>query len=75
MDVTKAGFALPKAPTPAGDKGKAPSPEKAFSQVLQQSLTSTVDAQKTAEALSTAVAQWEDIPMHKVIEAVSPAAD
>lgn len=73
MDVTKAGFALPKAPSFEGGKNKTPAPEKAFSQVLQQSLESTVKAQHTAENLSTAVAQGEDIPMHKVIEAVSAA--
>lgn len=72
MDVTKAGFTLPQIPTAEG-KNKTPTPEKAFGEMLAQSLNSTVKAQNTAEALSTAVAQGEDVPMHKVIEAVSAA--
>ena len=72
MDVTKAGFTLPKVPT-LESKDKTPTPEKAFGEVLAQSLNSTVEAQNAAEALSTAVANGEDVPMHKVVEAVSAA--
>lgn len=72
MDITKAGFALPQVPTPEG-RSKTPTPTKAFGEVLQQSLESTVKAQNTAEAMSAAVAQGEDIPLNKVIEAVSAA--
>ena len=56
MDVTKAGFTLPKVPT-LESKDKTPTPEKAFGEVLAQSLNST----------------GEDVPMHKVVEAVSAA--
>ena len=73
MDVTKAGFTLPQVPTLERSNDKSPTPVKAFGEVLQQSLESTVQAQKTAEALSVAVAQGEDIPMNKVVEAVSAA--
>ena len=72
MDVTKAGFSLPQPAEPTSTtKGEAPL--KSFSTLLKGALENTVETQKAAEALSTAVAQGENVPMHKVIEAVSAA--
>lgn len=72
MAVNKVGMPLPQLPQ-AQATNKAATPLKAFGEVLTQALESTTQAQHTAEALSTAVAQGENVPMHKVIEAVSAA--
>ena len=73
MAINKVGMQLPQPPTFEGKYQQTPKPSQTFGQVLESALDSTVQAQRTAESLSTAVAQGEDVPMHKVIEAVSAA--
>lgn len=62
---------------PAGigsiDKQQKTSATDAFGDMLEKAISSTTDAQKKAEALSTAAAQGEDVPMHEVIAAVGKA--
>ena len=45
----------------------------AFGAVLEKAVSETAAAQKKAEALSTAAAQGENVPMHEVIQAVGKA--
>lgn len=73
MAINKVGMQLPQPPSFDKPSGGTPKPSQTFGQVLEGALNSTVNAQQTAEQLSTAVAQGEDVPMNKVIEAVSAA--
>ena len=49
------------------------SKDTGFSELLTGAIKNTVDAQKTAEKMTLAAANGEDIPMHEVIEAVNAA--
>lgn len=73
MAINKVGMQLPQPPRFDQPSQGTPRPSQTFGQVLEGALNSTVDAQRTAEQLSTAVAQGEDIPMNKVVEAVTAA--
>lgn len=73
MAVNNVGMQLPQAPSFERQSNASPEPSKTFGQVLEGALNSTVQTQQTAEQLTAAVAQGEDVPMHKVIEAVSAA--
>lgn len=55
-----------------GENTKASSTQS-FSDVLAGALRDTISAQKTAEQLSVAVANGEQVPMHQVTEAVAQA--
>ena len=44
-----------------------------FSQLLTNAIEGTVDAQRAAEKMTARAAIGEDVPMHKVIEAVNRA--
>ena len=51
----------------------AAAPAKAFGDLVEGALKDTMQAQKTAQGLSEAVANGENIPMHKVVQAVAEA--
>ncbi len=72
MVINKVNMAMPQLPS-FDNSQKTTAPEKAFGEVLQQALQSTVNAQEVAENMSAAAAQGENIPMHKVVEAVTAA--
>ena len=77
MAINKVGMQLPQPPSferqSQPTSQTTPKPSQTFGQVLENAVNSTVEAQQTAEQLSTAVAQGEDVPMNKVIESVSAA--
>lgn len=59
---------------PIADVGKqTPRPSQSFGDVLSSALDNTMQTQKTAESMSTAVAMGENIPMHEVTQAISKA--
>lgn len=51
----------------------AANPTKDFSQLVSNALNNTMEAQKTAEMLSTAVASGQDVPIHQVTQAIAQA--
>ena len=73
MVVNKVGMQIPQPTNLNKSSSPSPQPSQTFGQVLESAIGSTVNAQQTAEQLSAAVAQGENIPMHKVVEAVSAA--
>ena len=62
-----------KATSGASDGDEAQATGPAFADLVQQGLMDTIDAQKTAESMTEAVAAGEDIPMHEVVQAVGKA--
>lgn len=51
----------------------AANPTKAFSELVTNALNNTMEAQKTAEMLSAAVASGKDVPIHQVTQAIAQA--
>lgn len=57
----------------SGNQAPAADKTKAFSDMVRQAVQQTVADQKTAEGMSLAAANGENVPMHQVIQAISKA--
>lgn len=55
-----------------GSKGAA-APSQAFGDLLTSALNNTLEAQKTAESLSAAVASGQNVPIQQVTQAIAQA--